>query len=108
MVKDCLLGQGLTESQRKALIVLIFKGGDNNLISSWRPISLISVDAKIISKIIAARIRPLLDKCISREQHCCGDQSIIPCNNTTSWPFGPALSVLQCGQCFGAISVLVQ
>ena len=26
----------------------------------------------------------------------------------TSWPFGPALSVLRCGQCFGAVSVLVQ
>ena len=26
----------------------------------------------------------------------------------TSWPFGPALSVLRCGRCFGAVSVLVQ
>ena len=26
----------------------------------------------------------------------------------TSWPFGPALSVFRCGQCFGMVSVLVQ
>ena len=26
----------------------------------------------------------------------------------TSWPFGPALSVLRCVRCFGAVSVLVQ
>ena len=26
----------------------------------------------------------------------------------TSWPFGPALSVLRCGRCVGAVSVLVQ
>ena len=29
-------------------------------------------------------------------------------NSYTSWPFGPALSVLRCGRCFGAVSVLVQ
>ena len=26
----------------------------------------------------------------------------------TIWPFGPALSVLRCGRCFGAVSILMQ
>ena len=48
IIKKYFLGHGLNESQRKALIVLIFKGGDSNLIIAWRPISMICVDAKII------------------------------------------------------------
>ena len=68
-------------SQKKAVIVLILKGRDYSLLSSWRPISLICVDVKIISKIIALRIKPLLSKCISSEQFCGGSESIIQCNN---------------------------
>ena len=83
MIRSSILGEELTETQRKAIIILIFKGGDYQLISSWRPISLICVDAKIISKILAARIKPLLNKCVSREQYCGGENSIIHCNNTT-------------------------
>ena len=83
MIRDSILGQGLMDTQRKAIIVLIFKGGNCELISSWRPISLICVDTKIISKILAARIKPLLSKCVSREQYCGSEDSIIHCNNTT-------------------------
>ena len=73
----------LTESQRKALIILLFKGGDIRLISSWRPISLICVDTKILSKLIAHRIGMVLNKCISQEQFCGKERSIVECNNTT-------------------------
>ena len=34
----------LSESQRKALVILIEKGEDRTLLSSWRPISLLCVD----------------------------------------------------------------
>ena len=73
----------LTESQSKAIIILLFKSGESNLISSWRPISLICVDTKILSKIIAKRMECLLDKCISPEQYCGKNKSIVDCNNTT-------------------------
>ena len=32
------------------------KGKDRSLLQSWRPISLVNVDAKIISKVLATRI----------------------------------------------------
>ena len=67
----------LTTSQRKAIIVLLFKGGDSKLLSSFRPISLICVDTKVISKIIANRLKPLMKQCISKEQYCGTDQSIV-------------------------------
>ena len=62
---------------------MLYKGGDSNIISSWRPISLICVDCKIIAKVITKRLNPILYKCISQEQFCSGDKSIIECNNTT-------------------------
>ena len=50
----CYNNKSLTESQSQALITLIQKPGkDTRLLNSWRPISLINVDAKIISKILA-------------------------------------------------------
>ena len=70
VVRNSLRMESLTESQRKAIIILIFKGGDCKLISSWRPISLICVDTKILAKLIAHRIRLVLNKCISQEQYC--------------------------------------
>ena len=48
----------LSESQRKAVIILIEKGDDPTLLSFWRPISLLCVDTKIIAKIIASRCSP--------------------------------------------------
>jgi len=47
----------LSNSQKQAVITLIEKKGkDRTLLENWRPISLVNVDAKIISKAIANRI----------------------------------------------------
>ena len=56
-------------SQRKAVITLIEKQGkDRTLIENWRPISLINVDAKIISKVIAVRVKNVLPSIIHHNQ----------------------------------------
>ena len=44
-------------SQRQAVITLIEKKGrDKRLIKNWRPVSLMNVDTKIASKVLALRI----------------------------------------------------
>ena len=55
--------------QKQAIITLIDKKGkDRNYLENWRPISLTNVDAKTVSKVIAARIIPVLPKIINSTQ----------------------------------------
>ena len=46
------------------------QGKDRTLMENWRPISLINVDAKIISKAIAARLKDVLLSIIHHNQTC--------------------------------------
>ena len=56
-------------SQKQAIITLIEKKGkDRSLLENWRPISLINVDAKIMTKMIAARIKNVLPNIIHHNQ----------------------------------------
>ena len=60
---------GVTISQRQACITLIQKPGkDNRYLSSWRPISLINVDVKVIGKVLAKRLEKILPNIISKNQ----------------------------------------
>ena len=79
--KNIITGTFLTESQRSAVITLLPKGGDLKLLKSWRPISLLCNDLKIVSKILANRIKPLLNKIISNSQFCVNERTISHCNN---------------------------
>ena len=59
----------MSNSQRQAVITLIEKKGkDRTLIENWRPISLINADAKIISKVIAKRIKDVLPSIMHHNQ----------------------------------------
>ena len=61
--------QQLRASQRLGLITLICKDEKNpELIKNWRPISLLNVDYKIISKIITTRLSKVLHKIIDIDQ----------------------------------------
>ena len=59
----------MTPSQRQAVITLIEKKDQDRCdLQNWRPISLLNVDTKIASKIIAERMRSLLPKLIHYNQ----------------------------------------
>ena len=54
----------LSASQRQAVIILIDKKDkDKRMIKKWRTISLINVDAKIASKVLALRMQKILASC---------------------------------------------
>jgi len=59
----------LSVSQRQAIIKLLEKRDkDKRFIENWRPISLLNVDTKIISKALATRFLPVLPTIISSDQ----------------------------------------
>ena len=59
----------MSNSQRQAVITLLEKKGKGRtLIENWRPISLINADAKIISKVIAKRIKDVLPSIMHHNQ----------------------------------------
>jgi hypothetical protein len=60
---NCCYNKGtLTENFRSAKIRLIPKKGDITLLKNWRPISLLNCFYKIISRVIAIRLRTVMDK----------------------------------------------
>ena len=59
----------LSKSQRQVIITLIEKKDrDKRLLINWRPISLINVDAKIVSKVLPLRIKHIMHTLIHHDQ----------------------------------------
>ena len=59
----------LSISQRQAIITLIDKKDkDRTLLGNWRPISLLNMDVKLLSKALAYRIKKILPKIIHSNQ----------------------------------------
>ena len=81
IIKNIITGKLLQNHQKKAIITLLPKGGDPTLLKTWRPISLICSDVKIISKILANRIKPVLKNIISPDQYCVNGKTISECNS---------------------------
>ena len=60
----------LSLSQRSGVISLSFKKGDHLDIRNWRPISLLNVDYKLASRVIAGRLLKVIDLVVSKDQTC--------------------------------------
>lgn len=59
----------MSHSQKQVLITLIEKKGKDRFFKeNWRPISLVNVDSKIMSKVIATRIKNVPPSIIHHNQ----------------------------------------
>ena len=59
----------LSEHENKLLSHLLRKKGrDKRLIKNWRPISLLNIDTKILSKVLATRIKSVIKSVIQPDQ----------------------------------------
>ena len=60
----------MSKSQRLAILTLLYKDGEKEKLKNWRPISLLNTDYKIITKVLANRLKKKLDKIIHPDQTC--------------------------------------
>ena len=60
------LDQNLTESMKIGIISLIFKNkGTTADLKNWRPISLLNIDYKILTKILASRLKSISNEILN-------------------------------------------
>ena len=57
-------------SMKNAIVKLLYKKGDHRYLKNWRPVSLLNVDYKILSKVLTNRITKITDKIVPMEQKC--------------------------------------
>ena len=81
IIRNNVKGTLLNEKQRKVVITLLPKDGDQSMLKSWRPVSLICCDVKIVAKILAKRLKPLIYSLVSENQFCVQGRSIVECNS---------------------------
>ena len=68
LIKEILDSEKLPHSQSKGILTLLYKKGEREDIKNWRPLTLLNVDYKIVSKLLANRIKPKLCKLIHPDQ----------------------------------------
>lgn len=69
LIDYCHVSGLLPDSMNKALVRLLFKNrGERCHLGNWRPISLLNVDYKIISKVLTKRLGKLMPDLINEDQ----------------------------------------
>ncbi len=78
-----VLNESLTEgflplSCRRAVITLLPKKGNLQEIKNWRPVSLLCSDMKILSKVLANRLKEVMEQVVNLDQtYCVPGRSIL-------------------------------
>lgn len=70
VLNNSYLSGELPDSMKGGHICLLFKKGKRENLKNWRPISLLNIDYKILSKVIANRFRKIMFKIIDLGQGC--------------------------------------
>lgn len=65
---ECYQNGKLVQTQREAIITLIYKGGDRQDIKNYRPISLTNVDYKILAFVLSNRLQDVIGNIVSADQ----------------------------------------
>lgn len=60
----------LTTSMKSGIVHLIYKKGERKDIKNWRPVTLLGTDYKILSKVLANRLKEVLEILVSEDQTC--------------------------------------
>ena len=68
-IQQSFIAGKLSTSQKQAIMKLIEKKDrDKRFIKNWRPISLLNVDTKLISKVLASRLKSVISSIVNENQ----------------------------------------
>ena len=68
-IQQSFIVGGLSTSQKQAVIKLIDKKDRNKrFIKNWRPVSLLNIDMKLISKVLASRLKSVIFTIVNENQ----------------------------------------
>ena len=59
----------LSGSQKRGILSLLFKKNDKHMLKNWRPISLLNTDYKILTHVLANRLKLVIGKLIHTDQN---------------------------------------
>uniref|UniRef100_A0A8C5E548 Reverse transcriptase domain-containing protein n=1 Tax=Gouania willdenowi TaxID=441366 RepID=A0A8C5E548_GOUWI len=82
VLRDSLRTGRLALSCRRAVLTLLPKKGDLQDIKNWRPVSLLCSDYKLLSKVLATRLRKVMESVIHVDQTYCVPGRLISDNVT--------------------------
>ncbi|XP_023284603.1 receptor-type tyrosine-protein phosphatase F-like [Seriola lalandi dorsalis] len=82
VLQDSLRTGRLPLSCRRAVLTLLPKKGDLQDIKNWRPVSLLCTDYKLLSKVLAVRLRKVMEHVIHVDQTYCVPGRLISDNIT--------------------------
>ena len=71
VITESMRTESLPYTQYLAIIVLLYKKGQRENIKNWRPISLLNTDVKLLSKVLAERLKKALPEIIHTDQSGC-------------------------------------
>ena len=70
VLNSCLESRSLALSQRRGIISLSFKKGDRLEPRNWQPITLLNVNYKLASRVIAGRLFKVIHLVVAKDQTC--------------------------------------
>ena len=70
VLNSCYDTRSLSKTQRAGIITLLYKKDDKLDVKNWRPITLMCVDYKILSKSLANRVLLVIRHLVSSDQSC--------------------------------------
>lgn len=68
--KEITEGEGMTESMKMGVVSILFKKGNPHQLDNYRPLTMLCVDYKILSKIFANRLVGVMTYIVEKDQTC--------------------------------------